>query len=123
MKSDFYNAKALLNQKNRDLSQQFSDIQFLYQGRPSRPEDIELIKGLQEDIVQKEDELKKAGEDMKFYKLELINRENSFNNMFGGNHPSVGVVNPNKSATNFNKIPSSMQLQVISSARRKSLNL
>ena len=68
--------------------------------------------------MQKEEELKKASEDMKFYKLELINRENSFNNIFGGN-PSVGVVNPVKSATNFYKIPSSMQQQVISSARRK----
>ena len=30
---------------------------------------------------------------MKFYKLELINREHSYNNMFG-NNPNVGVINP-----------------------------
>jgi len=30
---------------------------------------------------------------MKFYKLELINREESYNNMFGRN-PNVGVMNP-----------------------------
>ena len=30
---------------------------------------------------------------MKFYKLELINREESFNKMFGSN-PNIGVLNP-----------------------------
>jgi len=30
---------------------------------------------------------------MKFYKLELINRESTFNNMFG-NNPNVGLLNP-----------------------------
>lgn len=30
---------------------------------------------------------------MKFYKLELINREDSYNKMFGTN-PNVGVINP-----------------------------
>ncbi len=37
--------------------------------------------------------MKKAAEDMKFYKLELINREESYNKMFGTN-PNVGVLNP-----------------------------
>lgn len=30
---------------------------------------------------------------MKFYKLELINREQSYNTMFGTN-PNVGIINP-----------------------------
>lgn len=30
---------------------------------------------------------------MKFYKLELINREHSYNSMFGTT-PNVGVINP-----------------------------
>lgn len=30
---------------------------------------------------------------MKFYKLELINRDNNFNKMFGTS-PNVGVLNP-----------------------------
>ena len=30
---------------------------------------------------------------MKFYKLELVNREENFNKMFGTN-PTVGVLNP-----------------------------
>ncbi len=43
--------------------------------------------------MMKDNLLKKAAEDMKFYKLELINREDSYNKMFGSN-PNVGVLNP-----------------------------
>jgi hypothetical protein len=52
-----------------------------------------LVKQLQDDILVKEQALKKAAEDMKFYKLELINREQSYNTMFGTN-PNVGLMNP-----------------------------
>ena len=65
----------------------------MYQNRPSRPEDTELIKTLQEEVLKQEAAIKKAAEDMKFYKLELINREHSYNNMFG-NNPNVGLMNP-----------------------------
>ena len=44
-------------------------------------------------MLAKEAAIKKAAEDMKFYKLELINREQSYNNMFG-NNPNVGVMMP-----------------------------
>ena len=43
--------------------------------------------------MTQENAIKKAAEDMKFYKLELINREHSYNNMFG-NNPNVGLMNP-----------------------------
>lgn len=52
-----------------------------------------MIRQLQEEILQKDGLLKKAAEDMKFYKLELINREENFNKMFGTN-PMVGVMDP-----------------------------
>ena len=41
---------------------------------------------------------------MKFYKLELINREHTFNNMFG-NNPNVGLINPMQAATKVGKLP------------------
>jgi hypothetical protein len=44
-------------------------------------------------VFTREQALKKAAEDMKFYKLELINREQSYNGMFGTN-PNVGIINP-----------------------------
>jgi hypothetical protein len=82
-----------MDQKYRQLSDRFLELQELYENRPSRPEDLEMIRQLQEEIVQKDNALKKAAEDMKFYKLELINREDNFNKMFGTN-PNVGVINP-----------------------------
>lgn len=79
MQSEFAQASDLMDQKYKQLNERFLELQELYEGRPSRPEDLDLIRQLQEEIVQKENLLKKAAEDMKFYKLELINREQSFN--------------------------------------------
>lgn len=65
----------------------------MFEDRPSRPEDIEAIKMLQVDLLKKDQEIIKLVEQMKFFKLELINRENSYNKMFNAN-PNVGVMNP-----------------------------
>lgn len=46
---------------------------------------------------------------MKFYKLELINREENYNKVFG-NFPNVGVMNPlakRKTESRIGAIPSS----------------
>ena len=48
-----------------------------------------MLRDLNEQIVQKDAFIKKQEDDMKFYKLELINREQSYNQMFGTT-PSVG---------------------------------
>ena len=94
MQAEFQEASDLMDKKYKQLMDSFSELQDLYDVRPSRPEDLELIKQLQEDIVQKDNLLKKAAEDMKFYKLELINREESYNKMFGKT-PNVGFIDPN----------------------------
>lgn len=73
------------------------ELSDLYEGRPARPEDLELVQQLQEAIVQNEAAIKKAAEDMRFYKLELINREQSYNAMFGAN-PQVGLIMPTAKA-------------------------
>lgn len=94
MQNDFQQASELMDQKYRQLSERFTELQDLYENRPSRPEDLEMIRQLQEEIIQKDNLLKKAAEDMKFYKLELINREKSYNEMFGVKDPTVGLINP-----------------------------
>ena len=93
LQGEFGKTQQLMEEKYRQLETRFGELQELYEGRPSRPEDLELIRQMQEDIAQKDNLLKKAAEDMKFYKLELINREESYNKMFGAN-PNVGVLNP-----------------------------
>ena len=78
-----------MDEKYKHLELRFIEISDLYDNRPSRPEDLEMIRQLQEEILKKDNDLKKAAEDMKFYKLELINREKSYNEMFGA-QPIVG---------------------------------
>jgi len=80
-----------MDQKYSHLNARYLELSDLYEARPARPEDLELIQQLQETIVQNEAAIKKAAEDMRFYKLELINREQSYNAMFGAN-PQVGLI-------------------------------
>jgi len=82
-----------MDMKYKQLNERFAELQDLYDVRPPRPEDLDLIKKLQAEIETKDAAIKKAAEDMKFYKLELINREESYNQMFGST-PNVGVMNP-----------------------------
>ena len=112
LQGDFGNASSLMDQKYRDLNQKFMELQTMYEGRPARPEDTELIQKLQDEVLAKEADLKKAAEDMKFYKLELINRESTFNNMFG-NNPSVGLINPMQAQTKVGKLPPTGMSQAI----------
>jgi len=93
IKTQFSNVHALLEQKYKQLEEKFDELQELYDTRPSRGEDLEMIRTLQEQVSEKDNLLKKAAEDMKFYKLELLNRENSYNKVFGAK-PNVGVYNP-----------------------------
>lgn len=93
LQQDFQNTTEMMEERYRELQIQFNDLQEMYDNRPSRHEDIALIKHLQDDVANKEEALRKAYEDMKFYKLELINREENYNKVFGAN-PSVGVLNP-----------------------------
>ena len=71
----------------------YEDLQIMYEDRPSRPEDIDAIRHLQVELERKDDEIKKLNEQFKFYKLELVNREQSYNKMFNAN-PNVGVLDP-----------------------------
>jgi hypothetical protein len=54
---------------------------------------MDIIKLLKIELQQKEQELIKAAEMMKFYKLELVNRENNFNKVFNA-QPNIGLMNP-----------------------------
>ena len=44
-------------------------------------------------LREREGEIEKLTDDMKFYQLELINREQNYNTMFSAN-PTVGLMDP-----------------------------
>jgi hypothetical protein len=55
---------------------------------------LEAIMGLEAALKEKDALLKKTIEEMKFFKLELLNREENFNQRFGVGSPNVGVLDP-----------------------------
>ena len=93
LKEEFAHAKDLFSQKDAIWQQKCEELENRYRHRPSREDDIELIRQLQEEIMIMEQQLARAVEDMKIYKLELQNREEVYNRTFG-RQPSVGLVNP-----------------------------
>merc|ERR1719453_1165265 len=52
-----------------------------------------MIEALQRQGREKDELVRKTYEEMKYFKLELQNREENFNGLFG-NHPRVGTLNP-----------------------------
>ena len=64
-----------------------------YRNRDSRPEDLEKIKHIGFMLNEKERQMAKLEEDMRYYQLELVNREQNYNAMFSAN-PQVGLLNP-----------------------------
>ena len=69
------------------------EVEGKFRNRPSREEDVELIRQLQHTIMEQEILNKKINEERKQYRLELVNREANFNRMFNAS-PNVGVLNP-----------------------------
>jgi hypothetical protein len=51
MQGEFSNASNLMTQKYTQLNDKFVELQDLYEGRPSRPEDLEMLRDLDEQIV------------------------------------------------------------------------
>lgn len=65
------------------LRKAYEELEHKYKFRESRPEDVELINQLLQEKHDLTKDLAKAYEDMKIYKLELINREENYNKLFG----------------------------------------
>ena len=68
------------------------DIEEQFRLRPSRDEDVVFIKELQEKLSQQEMLCQQLNDEKKYYKLELVNREENFNKIFN-NSPNVGFMN------------------------------
>lgn len=59
--------------------------------RESRKEDVMRIRKLEQLVIEKDALVKKTKEEMKYFKLELQNREQNFNKVFN-RAPNVGVM-------------------------------
>ena len=90
---DFTLIRRGLEEKIEELNEELEKADKRYFSREPRSEDLILLSELQRNLNTKEAELEKMREEMKFYKLELINREQSYNKMFG-TKPKIGPVTP-----------------------------
>ena len=50
----------------------------MFEDRPSRPEDTEMIKSLKNELNAKEEELKIIAEELKYFRNQLKNRDNTY---------------------------------------------
>lgn len=80
-------------EKLTELEMRHAQLESKYNRRESRPEDVDKIKRLTEAVAEMQSEVDQTKEEMKYFKLELMNREENFNKNFGGG-PNVGVMNP-----------------------------
>merc|ERR1719252_80412 len=75
MERQFQEAQALLHEQVQLLEERHSELQALYDNRPSREEDLERIKVLEREVEEKAHQLKTMAETLQKFKLELVNRE------------------------------------------------
>lgn len=93
LKEQFERARHLQDMQIQMLQQRCQELQDLYDSRPSREEDLERIAQLENELDERTAQVKKLMDDMQFYKLELTNRENNYNKVFGA-APNIGIMNP-----------------------------
>ena len=91
LNKEFLRVQDVMTQQNELLEQRLSELQNLFDNRSSRPEDLERIAELTTENAELADEVAKLVKDMKYYKLELLNREKNFNKLFNAS-PNVGVM-------------------------------
>lgn len=98
MKKEFASMIEENKQRIRLMQEEYDELKQLFDDRPSKEEDLRLIQKLQQLLEQREEELKRAWQELKFFKLELINRENNYNKMFSAS-PNIGVLDPFEAKT------------------------
>jgi len=93
MERQFQEAQALLHEQVQLLEERHSELQALYDNRPSRDEDLDRIKVLEREVDEKTQQLQTMATTLQKFKLELVNREQNYNKVFGST-PNVGVMDP-----------------------------
>ena len=66
-------------------------MQMRWQNRESRPEDLARIAQLEREMVEKDELVARTREEMLYFKREMLNREENYNQKFN-RQPNVGVM-------------------------------
>lgn len=75
----------------KSLEKKYENLLKLYNNRPSRNEDLKKIRKLHEELIYKENALRQSIEDTKLLRLELVNREETYNKYFRQSKHASGL--------------------------------
>lgn len=95
LKEEFNDDRLRFDERLRDAQKEYADLLAKYRNRESRQEDVARIQQLEQELVAKEELVQKTREEMMYFKREMLNREESYNQKFN-RQPNVGVMNPIK---------------------------
>ncbi|KAK2948211.1 hypothetical protein BLNAU_16830 [Blattamonas nauphoetae] len=85
--------------ESTELQNELAEVLHRYEHRDPRPEDIQRIRQLEAAVVEKEHLLARMNEEVKFYKLELRNRDENYTKTFGRTN-KVGSIMPGGASLN-----------------------
>ena len=100
IRSEFQEGLDLMEKKNNSILLKYQELKGLFDRRPSRDEDVELIYKLKEEIILKDRQIKQYEDNIDYYKNELNNREENYNKIFNSK-PTVGYIDPIKDKKDF----------------------
>jgi predicted nucleic acid-binding Zn-ribbon protein len=92
LKGEFAEDRARFEDALQQAADEYKILEDRYELRESRPEDLARIAQLETEAVEKDELVKKTIEEMAYFKRELLNREESYNQKFNAK-PNVGVMN------------------------------
>lgn len=110
--------KIKMNQCNQQFEKQqlkYSRLKKRFDNREPRQQDLAKIDQLEQIIKKQQISVNQANKDMKRFKMELLNREENYNKVFGRS-PTVGVMN----VKSINSTGSSMRTTGVTQAIRNS---
>ncbi len=92
LKAEFAEDREKFESALQQAADEYKILEDRYELRESRPEDLARIAQLEQEAVEKDELVIKTREEMAYFKRELLNREESYNQKFNAK-PNVGVMN------------------------------
>ena len=96
--AEFSEVQKQMKDKHHQLQSKIAELEYRYANRESRDEDIEKINALIADLTAKDEALLRAHNELRWYKLELVNREENYNKVFGRKPTVAGPGAPSQGA-------------------------
>lgn len=124
IKLDFEEYKKEKDEQLISKEEQVAEMTRLFKIRPSKKEDLEQINALTQKVKKQQSDIAEMTQHLNFFKLELINREKNYNEIFNAN-PLIGVLDPISQQTvptMTNTVKENLQIMNKISSKPTSLN-